>query len=266
MNTAAIVIPIYKAKLNNLEEISLKRCFDILGKHPIYIVKPNHLNLYQFDLKNAKIISFNDEYFSSVEGYNKLMLSAIFYEAFLNFNYILIYQLDALVFCDELLEWCNKGYDYIGAPWLMCGDYPDLVKKLKNNLLAYLHTKYNKKIKNSDLPSDRQFENKVGNGGFSLRNPHKFHKLCQSERTLIDVYLNKNFHRFNEDIFWGVEINRKQHRLKIPNYKKAVFFSIENSCEFGFELTKGKLPFGCHAWDKHLEFWRPLFADLNIII
>ena len=31
---------------------------------------------------------------------------------------MLIYQLDAYVFKDELLNWANKGYDYIGAPWL----------------------------------------------------------------------------------------------------------------------------------------------------
>ena len=38
---------------------------------------------------------------------------------------------------DELLDWCNKNYDYIGAPW---------VKKERDNILL-----------------------KTGNGGFSLR-------------------------------------------------------------------------------------------------
>jgi hypothetical protein len=36
-------------------------------------------------------------------------LSASFYERFLDTKYILIYQLDAFVFKDELQEWCDKG-------------------------------------------------------------------------------------------------------------------------------------------------------------
>jgi small ligand-binding sensory domain FIST len=25
--------------------------------------------------------------------------------------------MDCLVFSDQLLAWCNRGYDYVGAPW-----------------------------------------------------------------------------------------------------------------------------------------------------
>ena len=45
------------------------------------------------------------------------MLSSEFYRRFSKFEYILIYQLDAFVFKDQLNYWCKKGYDYIGAPW-----------------------------------------------------------------------------------------------------------------------------------------------------
>lgn len=61
-------------------------------------------------------IFFHENYFKSIDGYNKLMLSPSFYKAFSNYEYILIYQLDAWVFKDELQHWCNQKYDYIGAP------------------------------------------------------------------------------------------------------------------------------------------------------
>lgn len=31
---------------------------------------------------------------------------------------MLVYQLDAYAFKDELFFWASLGYDYIGAPWM----------------------------------------------------------------------------------------------------------------------------------------------------
>ncbi len=52
------------------------------------------------------------------------MLSPTFYDAFQAYRYVLIYQLDALVFSDRLTEWCEMDWDYVGAPWLKCADSP----------------------------------------------------------------------------------------------------------------------------------------------
>ena len=38
-----------------------------------------------------------------------------FYRAFADYEYILIYQLDCLVFASSLEEWCGKGWDYVGS-------------------------------------------------------------------------------------------------------------------------------------------------------
>jgi hypothetical protein len=50
-------------------------------------------------------------------------LSEEFYQAFTDFEFMLIYQLDAFVFRDELADWCRSGYEYIGAPWLRDRDF-----------------------------------------------------------------------------------------------------------------------------------------------
>jgi len=261
--SVTIVIPIYKPTISSLETASLNQCFKILGNYNIVAVKPHSLQLNNYPYQFKEVYSFDDEYFKDISGYNKLMLSPSFYKTFLTQKFILIYQLDAFVFKDELSKWCNSGFDYIGAPWLREADYPDFIKRIKNKILSYIHIRYNKKSKNSDLPSDLQFENKVGNGGFSLRKTQKFYMLCLSEQQQITHYMKKASHRFNEDAFWSIEVNRKHQRLKIPNYKKAAYFALENNCEFGLKLTKGQLPFGCHAWDKNLDFWLPFLQEFG---
>lgn len=260
---AAILIPLYKKKLSKLEEIAITQCFSVLKDHPIIAIKPKSLSLGNYSFPFKDIVDFDDQYFASIEGYNKLMLSAGFYEKFLQYKYILIHQTDAFVFKNELTYWCEKRYDYIGAPWLRDADYPDLLKKVKNKFLSYIYTKQNKKLPNSTIPHPLQFENKVGNGGFSLRNTQRFYDICKLELSLINAYNNINQHRFNEDSFWGIEVNREKKRLRIPDYKEALEFSIENGYHFAFKLNDGKLPFGCHAWDKNLDFWQPIIADFG---
>ncbi|MEY2895396.1 MAG: hypothetical protein RIS42_1115, partial [Bacteroidota bacterium] len=107
MEKVAVVIPLYQTKLNPQEEVSLRQCVRILGKHPIIIVAPESLDLSflsPFGI-TPKTIRFKDEYFKSTKTYNKLLTSTVFYEAFANYEYILIYQLDAYVFEDNLLAW-----------------------------------------------------------------------------------------------------------------------------------------------------------------
>src|SRR4051812_45639342 len=119
-NMAAIIVPFHKDTITVYEAIALEQCFKLLSAHPIIAVKPKHLILpdtvtaYPF----TDTISFEDDFFKNVAGYNKLVVSPVFYKAFLGYEFILIYQLDAFVFEDKLSWWCTQGFDYIGAPWL----------------------------------------------------------------------------------------------------------------------------------------------------
>lgn len=87
-----------------------------------YTLWPDSLNLDLYhrlmgkDLR-LKVERFDDKNFTDVNAYNKLMLKREFYNRFKIYRHILIYQLDAWVFKDELLKWCSYNYAYIGAPW-----------------------------------------------------------------------------------------------------------------------------------------------------
>src|SRR5690606_35093360 len=108
-------------------------------------------------------------------------------------------------------------------------------------------------------PSLKQIQNRVGNGGLSLRRTRKFYDFCEQYSATIQAYLKRTEHLFDEDVFWSIEVNRQKRQLRIPTYKDAVYFSIESNPQRAMELTKGELPFGCHAWDLHLDFFRPYF-------
>jgi len=259
----AIVIPFYKNGLSALEAISLTQCVKTLSDYPIFVIKPASLELSAItdEFRSLEIISFEDFYFEGVEGYNRLMLSPDFYQKFLAFEFILIHQLDAFVFRDELPKWCASGYDYIGAPWLKRLADPDMIKALKTRLVTRYHI-FRNTFENG-LPSDRQFDNKVGNGGFSLRRVKKFYDLSIKFNDLIQEYHKREEHQFHEDVFWSIEVNRKTKNLNIPRYKKALLFSFENRLEQSMKHTNNQLPFGCHAWDQHMNFWRPYFKNLG---
>jgi hypothetical protein len=263
---AAVVIPFYKNTLTPYEQIALEQCFKVLAAHPIIAIKPESLVLpgevtsYSF----SSVISFNDSFFKGIEGYNRLMLSQVFYKEFLEYGYILIYQLDAFVFKDELDYWCAQGIDYVGAPWIRPKNYSSVFKKYTHKALQYFARRYN--IKKHGLPSKKQFDDGVGNGGFSLRRVKIFYDSCIKYHQKIEEYNLHPTHHYNEDVFWGIELNRKRKVLKVPGYKRALQFAFEVAPERSFNINNHKLPFGCHAWDLNIDYWRPVFKDYGYTV
>jgi len=266
-----IVIPVYKATLTPYETVSLTQCLRVLGHYPVFFAKPDSLDLspiLQTLPGSVRTQSFNDSYFNSVQSYNRLMLSATFYEAFSNFDYLLIHQLDAFVFSDELTWWCQRGYDYVGAPWLrdrdFAGFWDELIFNIKKQIALWLNLRKDDGI----TPREITTLNGVGNGGLSLR--HVAHSLkalrrVQARRTNYEAL---SLHQFNEDVFWGVEVNRYWPHLNVPDFRTAMQFAIEFYPERAMSVyNKGKLPFGCHAWDIHgTAYWRPIFAQYGYTI
>lgn len=260
-----VIIPIYKTTLSYNEAFSLNRCFNILSTHTIIVIKPDTLDLSALINEHpfSKVVSFDDKYFKDIQGYNELMLSTLFYQTFLEYDYMLIYQLDAFVFSDQLIHWCKKNYDYIGAPWLYPSDDKSVIGRFILHIKSLLYKRYN--ISKGGLPKAKQLIKGVGNGGLSLRRIKTFHTLSIKFRDLADQYIEQAELEFNEDIFWSIAINRKKKNLKIPHYKTALKFSVETHPELAYRLNHERLPFGCHAWDKNLDFWKPILQKFNYI-
>jgi hypothetical protein len=239
---AAVAVPVWRPTLTADESFSLRRCLSVLGGHAVTLVSPEGMPLDAVPLDGASpaVARFAPEFFAGIGGYNRLMLSADFYGHFSAYDYVLVYQLDAFVFEDRLADWCARGYDYVGAPWIGEG-WPEETSPLRRRLLRALTS-----------PRTR-----VGNGGFSLRRVSSFLRAIRRLRPLLSRWTS------NEDLLWSV-VARRAASFRIPPPEEAMSFSFELEPRRCYEQLGRRLPFGCHAWPRYdPDFWRGVFASLG---
>ncbi|MET0572217.1 MAG: DUF5672 family protein [Pedobacter agri] len=264
MSEVIVTVPLYKEIPSNEEKMSFLQLLKVLGQHPIAIVTHKELDLSQYielaEEKTLKIEYFPSTFFSNIEGYSKLLCAKAFYKRFEKYKFLLIYQLDAWVFRDELDFWCNLNHDYIGAPWFY-----------EHNKKNALETFYG-----------------VGNGGFSLRKIsshlkalNHFYQLESYNAILRDFLTSRigyiaiknlfynltvrNFSHYmfnqhviiNEDVFWNLISKRNFKWYTVPDMITAGKFSSEINASLLFEANNRVLPFGCHAWQVYdRNFWK----------
>jgi hypothetical protein len=267
-----VVIPIYKETLNVFEVQSVFQCFSVLLDYTIHFVCPKGLNVdfYKENFSEIKNYTFFDSsFFKDLAGYNRLMLSVDFYKAFDKYCYMLIYQTDCYVFKDELLDWANKGYDYIGGVWFeRYHGNPDLGAKLwypGNGGFSLRNVNKMIRILSSRLPlktlkqivEEKQLNLKEERKGF-LRSFIEIPLMVLGYKNSFNYFAKKNV--ANEDVFF-MEASLTYRKLNVPVVEEAVGFSWDRSPAFLFNAI-GQLPFGCHAWyredhcyEGNKEFW-----------
>ena len=266
---AIIAIPVYKPQLDSYEQLSLQRCLQVLRQHPICLFHPEGLDLsayekeFEKEEKEFRHESFAPHFFKSQRAYNHLMLTPDFYQRFQAWEYLLIYQLDAYVFSDQLEEWCARGYDYVGAPFL----------------------KLNRAI---------DWRN-AGNGGFSLRRVSSFIRLFSHKGNILTARGLWRFYRYrgplhrlpltiqglfgignkltdflawekqNEDLFYSM-LDDSVLKWNIPDSRTAMYFSFEGQPSQLYRAS-GRLPFGCHAFlqNEFDTFYKPLICRNQVL-
>jgi len=249
-----IVVPLYQSTLTEDEQTSLKR-LEHITTAPKCIVAPTGW-VAPPALQHWQVETFAPHFFEGIQGYNRLMLSEDFYQRFTPYDYLLIHQADAFLFRDEIDKWCEKGYSYIGAPWLIKRKYQGW-----GRVLLHLRALPKRLRRKPFLPLD--FGNKVGNGGLSLRNIQDFLSICQSQREEIDrwLQLSETCREYNEDCFWA-----SRPQWTYPTWQEALRFSMDLDPKDAIEQNHHQLPMGCHGWNKthYKAFWWPYIqAALN---
>ncbi len=297
-----IVIPVYKKNITPLEAISLARCITIFGPtRPIVLATYPGLDLTVYDevfIRNQchySVSFFSKKYFESVKGYSKLLLRKKFYTTFLESRFILIYQLDAYVFSDQLSDWCSRSIDYIGAPFVT------LFRKNEQSLKAWGVGNGGLSLRKTDsfisAYSDKgrvfslgdYFSNTVfrHNAAYTLikkivYTPRYLFQWCF--RNTVKYYIESS--KVNEDIFWCFAFNHtvltqvlsdasiNRLFLVTSKYKgnslittakteEALLFAFDEAPQYCLELSKDILPMGCHAFDKQRAFWSHYITDLE---
>jgi hypothetical protein len=192
------------------------------------------------------------------------MLTSQFYKYFIDYDYILIYQLDAFVFSDELHHWCNQGYDYIGSPWYLDFDGSDRSIGLHavggnggfslRKVRSFIKTLSTFTVINKPQVIIRQYSH-LGILGRTLRIPFIIGKTFGLRNN--SFYLRKTFSS-NEDKFYAFFASKINPDFKVAPVEESIKFSFECQPQRLYSLNGNKLPFGCHAWQKHnIDFWKP---------
>lgn len=257
-----VVVPIYLPTPSSMEMAAFKQCLAVLSGYDIVLAMPESLDasVYEKVYPKVKKITFEDECFKSLRAYNKLVLKESFYAQFASYKYMLIYQLDAYVFQDELLLWANKGYDYIGAPWLPA-DRRDLkwTGWLRFRFGRFLNSIMNRRVSHLE----KYLFYRVGNGGLSLRKIDKMLEVTHAYKSRIDELLEDDAPFYPEDVLLLLEPKGK-YTLSRPSYKEAMKFAVEHNPWWAYKHNHYRLPFGCHNWynEEALTFWSQ-FINLN---
>jgi hypothetical protein len=245
---AAVVVPVWRPFLDADESMALQQCCAVLGGHPIILVAPQSLDLDNYPapaMRVARVLRLPDVHFTDARAFGALLLSREFYRTFLAYRYLLIHQLDAFVFEDRLQYWCERGYSYVGAPWLQ--DWP--LRMYRRTLRAgNPATRFIQRIMSEARPQSYR----VGNGGFSLRRVHSFYRTARLARAVI-----AGWHR-NEDTFWGIWAANFVPGFRVPPLEEALRFAVETEPRAAMQHLDGGTPFGCHAWARRgRELWWP---------
>lgn len=265
----AVVIPLPTGReLTRDEWVSLQQAEHVLARHDRILLAPTGMNVAR---PGFEVRRFAPMYFGSSAAHNRLLLSRDFYAAFEDYRFILIHHLDALALDDTLEAWCERDWDYIGAPWLDCPE-------------------------TSWLPDQWDRTTGVGTGGFSLRKVDSFLRVFNSThrdldpaeywrrfcagkprsrqlvnvwrrwlkylRVFNDVHWSAYRTRHNEDLFWSFEAVRFDPSFRVAPVEEALEFAWETEPERCFNLTGGRMPFGCHAWPRYdRAFWIPWLTE-----
>jgi hypothetical protein len=259
---AVVIAHTNRTELTPTEEISLRHLRRYLGDYDKFLLIPESLD---FELDGLVSKHFSDDFFGSIENHKKMIFSKEYYHAFDDYKYMLTYHLDALVFSNQLKEWCQKDYDYIGPPW----------------------------IKHEDSPNAGTiYEGRVGNSGFCLKKISTFLEVLYSEKFAFnpDEYWENNYknkplltrirnlpkkyrmrsHKYNnigmELLNWGRSEERfilerlpyYYPEFRVPDVQEALKFGFETLPRHCFDINNSQLPFGCHAWERYDKaFWEP---------
>jgi hypothetical protein len=270
---ARVIIPHYRLPLKDEELISLSTVRKHIPGSMITFVSPTSLPMSSWLMEGESIERFDDSYFQSIEGYNRLLTSSLFYKRFQGISHLLICQLDCLIFSNEVNLWSKAGFDYIAAPW-----FRDFMEDPSQGLW------------------------RVGNGGFSLRNVDSHLRVLQKKiikgsiypkhgsfpwnardaiselgiyEKMVPWFLRMNplatwttveeevqRHPRNEDLFWGIEAPKFDSTFKVATADQSLPFAFEMAPRWCYEKNERKLPFGCHAWARYDRvFWEEILKN-----
>lgn len=236
MKRVAVVVPFYSPVLSKDDRVSLLSFRRHLSGFDRILLSPEGLDVSAAVADDAglKVEYFPRQHFSSWAAYNLFCRLPAFYERFLSYEYILIAQLDAYVFRNELDAWCDRGFGYLGTPW------PGNRKRAWHLAFSY-----------------------SGGGGFCLRRVDTFVRITKRLWPFRGVLGG-----LNEDAMFASKAVRAicPEIWRWPCLSEALRFGFDAEPERCLELNGNVLPFGCHGWTwpNRRKFWDRFIPHVSL--
>ncbi len=259
MHKVVVLIFTHKAEPDEYERLSFQQCFKVLGKHPIRLVCPQGMDISRYREMVPEVVPdfIDPKWFRSLRAYNLLKVLPWLYRRYAGYEFMLTYELDAWVFRDELLEWCDQGWDYIGAPWfegyyacredapvLGVGNSGFSLRRIPSMRRALKKIRWERwdRLTRDMLKGRESFGSSVA-------------KLFSSER------FYEPFHGWlkSEDEYWCLYVAPKFRWLKVAPPEVARQFSFECNAPRLYKENGETLPFGCHKYLHATPGWWSAF-------
>jgi len=240
-----VVTPIYKSFLDPIEFFSISSSLLKMVNYEHTFIAPKSLDItyYKENFQTSGFIFFPDEFFQSHKSYNQLCYEPAFYEIFQAYEFMLIFQTDAIIVKPEKIDfWVNENFDYVGAPETILYNY-------NINQISPFH-KLNTALKTISLQGL--------NGGLSLRRIKKIIEVI-NEYPELTSFSRKYAGGIGEDIFFCLLSRVSKLGFRLPNEILASNFALTGNFQEWLEFNSWNIPFGFHAWYKNE-------ADKNYIL
>ena len=267
-NNYCLVTFLHKNKINSYEKNCLKQINDKFKDIDKYVVTFNDKRieeLINICFRKFKKIFFNSSFFKSTLTHNKLVSSIEFYERFTDYKFILICHLDTYVKFNNIKEYINLDYSYIGAPSayksvfdknkltrvkLFCnGGF--CLRKVDHFLMVLKSNKFNpiinKYILYDFIKSRKYFFNFI----------KLFLKMLAQPPHLRGSYFAKNFYA-NEDVFWSYYAKLFYKNFQIPNKSTCLSFAFDGNPDFYYKKNNFQLPLAFHGYHNYIKFLKKI--------
>lgn len=248
MREVCIVVPVYNKTPHSWEVLSLQKLAEKCpGKYDICFVHPSSWTVEEYKVYDDIIYSndtlrdtilhatFDDEYFTSTTVYSNLLKTHEFYNRFIEFDYILIYQTDCWALdMSKLDEWVKQGFDYIGAPIIA-------------NQLDW-----------TAAPC-------CGNGGLSLRKVSKFLYITNDDNVKRRIESMDNKYIYYEDLYFCEGVTQFIY-IDMPSWDICCSFAWDMNPDLLQEIGEEFPEIGIHAWTKNVIYWKDILNIPDAIV
>ena len=257
--TVTVIVPTHLPEPDAMGKVSLAQTLSVLHRHVITFVVPVGLDVrwYEDFCRGKAEVRFERFEWHGFFEYSRLMLNPAFYRRFLDYDYVLICHLDAFVFKDELLEWCERGYDYIGSVIYRLG-WKDGVPLSRRKAMVNAGLRKLLRTRRTEY---------LANGGFALKKVRTFFRLTKRFKPWLDLYATVARLRGRgiwEDMLVNRHFPRLSRRFSLPPRAVAERFGAEfvdfDPVDLPFSArSPDTLPFGVHGWPQFQpDYWRPV--------